>query len=268
MRVAIFSDWAVPTPRALDRYASCGVRDVILGVSNSNRAFILNYNQKAWADACRESIRLGMLPHIMVWGVPRPDVLEEGVTQGLRIWSASGADDRLVFWVNAEKTWHGGTLSNVGKCADVLVERSNEVMPAVVGLDTLNKKVEVLAKACTIVCPEAYSFWNPEPGHWSQCGHTFPGVMQRSAYASWSKVLQERTLVMGMACYYEARPASGHFPGCSAAQSRRWAISEVCAIRKELGRDIGVAYWSGKFIDGDSPQESERRDFLLDVSRM
>lgn len=269
----LFADWFPPTGKMIETFASCNIGDVILGVSTSRQGFKLNYTEKAWVDAAKEIKNQGMGVHYMAWSVPHPVAMRE-ILEGMN--RLSNKCKAVALWHNAESTWHNGSVSGVQAAINEIVEFKSEhkgrPLMAVVGLDRLHHKVALLGDVCDWVCPEAYSFWNPEEGHWSQTPWTFPGVQQRRAYDTWIKKFPHKGLVMGMACYYEARPASGVFPGCTAAQSRRWAMSEVVAIRDEMKEQdqsfVGTAYWSGKFVDGSSIAEQDRRSFFRKAAKL
>ena len=268
MITMIFADWDVPSMDEIELFADCSVSGVILGVSNSSTRPTLNYTKEKWIDAARHIADCDMAVNYMAWAIPKVDAMME--TMDILV----GLDDEQpadALWLNAEKTWHNGSKDAVEQCTARLEEISKNDMPAlaVVGFDKPHPHVVTLSRACSVICPEAYSFWKVGEDHWSHSFWTFPGVQQRRAFEAWKPALldggKKRELIMGLSIYDGARPPSGkYFPGCTGAQSRRWAISETVAILKEYGEFGGVAYWSGKHV----LKNEERQGFLRFVREL
>ncbi len=123
-----------------------------------------------------------------------------------------------------------------------------------------------LLKVAPFRVPQAYSIFKPKkPGedHWSHSPSTFPGVMQRRAFDHWSAVAdldpeKPARVIMGLANYWGARPASALTPAITHEQMLRFSCAEVASLP---GVDEEW-FWSLKWHLDDSPAAFDTRRFF------
>jgi hypothetical protein len=255
--LGVFADFSPPSDEALRWACSAwGASDVVFGFwSESGR----NFRPRAWrrndvfrvVDAC---VGRGVRPHLMLWAnrhveaFPRAlDWLDE--TRRVVPGVAS-----ILF--DCEGHWHRGRGIASADAPKLVEERFGDIPWGVTGLTRLHKTVRPMAERANYVVPQCYSFWRPDGKHWSHSKSTSPQYQQVVGDASWRAV--NDNVIMGLACYWGARPGvPGLVASLTASQTMRACAAETSALGV---RDAW--YWSLKWLRERSPRGEEVREFF------
>lgn len=231
MRFGIFTGFARPSRYNLEQMKQAGFTDAYLCLISKRNFASMRQPQDVERDVAT-IVGSGLVPHIMYW-VFRDNAFIDSMVDHVNKSTRNVKVESIL--LNCEKDYHDGSFESQ-KCAKYIRAKLSNYRIGVVGLPSLHKTVKDLLAVCDYGMPEAYSIWFPQTeSHWSHSKATFPGTMQDAAYLEWN----HRPLVMGLACYFGARPASTAHPDMSKELTMSMSINET--IR--LGVD-NMAFWS------------------------
>jgi len=255
LRLGIFSDWVLPTDEDL-RFVAEKLRmdDLILGFN------VKEYSGKGWKPkypvrrvkerirACRDA---GLKPIVMTWAIRSEKAIVE-----MCEWIQSVIDSNTEILLDAEADWHRGNGINAVDAAYLVTNKLRDRRVGVTGLGQLQDTVRPLASRASFCVPQAYSFWSPIGGHWSQSPSTFPGPQQDQAFKTWSSAGPAQ-IIMALGCYWGNRPASKMTPKLQVSQTMRFAAIETASLGVST-----VWYWSLKWARAKTAAGREVREFF------
>lgn len=265
-RLGFFLNWNLPTDEKI-RLAAEQLQADTLIIGVPSRPIMSPRWRPIWSLAKLEERlaayrQAGLDPVVMPWAVRELVWLEEAIPWLRHLCEFESKPAALL---DAEPDrrrpcWHrGGVRSEAA--AEFVAEGLEGLEWGVSGLDRLHRTVKPLAKLAKFKIPQAYSFWKPKAGHWSQSRHTFPGRQQDLALDSWTQDDSgDGEVIMGLANYWQRRPAAGlhvRFPGLKPAHSLRLAAAETVALGVKA-----AWYWALEHVFTRRSEGPEVRKFF------
>jgi hypothetical protein len=258
--LGVFADWKPPTDREIQFVRQdLNFTDLILGIWPRDRKDRTGWEPpRIWTpervcDRAAAVAAAGLTPTIMIWLGRYPEQIRAGVN-----WLAElGAETRAQVLLDLEGDWHRGKGIAPDKAAALVARlmKAAGVRWGVTGLAGLHSSLAPIARRADFVVPQAYSIWKPGGAHWSHSRSTFPGTQQAASVRSWSAV--KKPIVMGLSCYWGARPKAAGVPALTQPQTMRIAAAETVAL------GIREAwFWSLKWITGKSQSCKLARAFF------
>lgn len=263
--LGIFADWKLPTDEQLRfvgdtmREAHGGFGTIVIGFWPKQAG------KEGWIPPCttmraRERLAAcedaGLEPVVMVWAVRAGSAIVKACRWAKdALCSRSG---RIL--LDCEGDWHQGLIGDVGPetAAKIVEAELGGYIWGVTGLSRLHKTVAPLAARASFVVPQCYSFWKPgKARHWSHSRSTFPGPQQASGFGQWRNAAPNAELIMGLGCYWGARPAQGLTPALTATQTMRMATIETAALGVK-----SAWWWSLKWLMAKNRRGEEARRFF------
>lgn len=258
--LGVFADWRLPTDEQLRfvgdtmREAHSGWSRIILGIWPKNT--VPGWKPRYRPETVRERLRAckgaGLDPVVMAWA--RRD--ERAITEMCE-WLKEATYHGTPLLLDAEGKWHKGTGIGEGAAADMVSELLTDEVWGVTGLGWMHSSVNQLWAHAQFIVPQCYSFWRPSSRtHWSHTRSTFPGHQQREGYNSWFG-WEKNDCIMGLGCYWGARPARGLTPALTATQTMRIATIETAALGVK-----SIWWWSLKWLMKKGKRGEEVRRFF------
>jgi hypothetical protein len=261
--LGVFADWRLPKDEDLLfvgetlRGAHSGWNRIILGIwpRNTVPGWKPRYKPETVRDrleACRD---VGLDPVVMAWA-KRDELAIREMCEWLK---AATYHDTPVL-LDAEGAWHRGSRDfDAQEAAYVVTGQLKGTRWGVTGLGNLQHSVALLADQSHFVVPQCYSFWRPRKRqHWSHSRQTFPGPQQKYGIRSWGATgIVDAEIIMGLGCYWAARPAQGLTPALTATQVMRMSVAETVALGVK-----SVWWWSLKWLRKRNRRGEEVRRFF------
>jgi hypothetical protein len=256
MEVWIFADFKLPDPKEIELLTTLNITDVVLGIESEHRSWRLKYSEDQIVETVNKLHNRGLQTHLMCWiSRDQEDIIKtaEGM---LHLAENSGCKTMLL---DAERHWHKGPMlpnRAAALIADKFAGRTCKL--GVTGLANINPTIVDLLKVCDYGLPQAYSIWKPEAqDHWSRSISTEPGCLQIVSWDRW--MMYGKPLVMGLSCYWAARPPRYKMPAINQIDS----MNRCLGTSKVLGAG-SVAYWSLKHLHKNKSAE-QRADFIRSI---
>jgi hypothetical protein len=251
MRLWVFADFKPLNDNDLKLLESLNVTDVVLGLADSKPSqFKPKFTDEKLRSNVKELRNLNIDPHFMIWIKRHQKFINESCKYLL------GIEDEFKprsILLDAESHWHEGSIAS-NTASKLIEDNLTPIMCklGVTGLAVLKPSVKSLLRICDYGLPQAYSIWKPnDSDHWSHSKTTEPGRLQRTALSTWG--VEDKPIVMGLACYWTARPNLGQI------ESMRIALDTTIT----LGNNE-VAYWSLKHLH-NSGHAKQRAEFISNI---
>lgn len=269
-RLWFFAGWNYLTTSRRDLLLDFQVTDVVLGMNTNVRSFKF-YNEAKIVDDCKWLKMNDIRIHLMPW-VNRTnsflDSMNTLISDFILKLKAIYKIEISSILLDVEKHW----IKNTYKSKDYLKEEDaltnyiqplldflkyHEIKLGTTSLLKLPRNVKKLASMSDYTIPQAYSVYFPKgSSHWSHNSVFIPGKSQEIALEEWGPY--SKKIVMGLACYYEARPKhAGNDKKFTQIKSLTTSLMQTL----NLGIDE-VAYWDIKQCVGQGDSKRVRREFL------
>jgi hypothetical protein len=264
--LGVFADWRLPKDEDLRFVAETmrkghgGWDRVILGIwpKNAPHGWVPRYEPEAIRERLRACKDAELDPVVMAWARRGDRAIRE-----MCEWLKEATYHRTPLLLDAEGEWHRGDVAPgaAAAAAWLVLDLLKGETWGVTGLGQLHRTVFPLATLAHFVVPQCYSFWKPTGPHWSHSADTFPGHQQAAGHESWAEAVERADntpeVIMGLGCYWAARPAQGLTPALTATQVMRAAVIETAA----LGID-SIWWWSLKWLRKRGKAGDEVRRFF------
>lgn len=261
-----FAGWGKLSKKKRNTLLEFGVTDVVIGLNLNPKKFEF-YNRAYIVADCKWLADNNITIHLMPWVNRNSEFLEKMFEDIQSVINQLDVEcDVLISSVllDVEKHW----IKNTYKSSKFLSEEKalhDYILPFKTKLNNFDIKlgctsfirippsVQRLAQISDYVIPQAYSVYFPTKNkHWSHDLTFKPKISQEIAYNHWTDF--NPNIVMGLACYYEARP--GYTQIESLEQSLKATI--------DLGIEE-IAYWDIKQCVGNGKKKEVRREFIKKI---
>lgn len=262
--LGVFADWKMPSDVDIDfvahtlREAHGGFGTIVLGFwpkKADKDGWVPPCSWKEARDKLVACLDVGLNPVVMVWAVRSKKAIEQACKWAREVQRGLG-------WIllDCESDWHRGHDIDPDQAAFIVDKELGGYgyIWGVTGLGRLHKTVAPLASQASFVVPQCYSFWKSgSANHWSHSRSTFPGPQQASGFRRWSEAAPNAEVIMGLGCYWGARPAQGLTPALTATHTMRIATIETAALGVR-----SIWWWSLKWLMKKDRRGEEVRRFF------
>lgn len=266
--VWIFADWNKLSKDERTTILEMNVTDVVLGVAMGPTKWNPTFTSSQLIEHVKWITENGMRAHLMTWLYRKKDYIEDAGRWLYENCQHLHAEHLKVSSImfDCEKHWHLGKYMRLDKAVALVRDEFGwafdlpDLQVGVTGLAKLQPSVKPILEMCDYGIGQGYAVWFPDSvggkSHFTHSKKYEPGNPEKIVHDTWESFQPGKT-IMGLACYYEKRPARYSLP----AMSQKEALTQSLEATKSMGYKR-CAYWSLNHCVGKNKSHQLRRDFI------